>query len=60
MPRLTAAQQAELPRLLARGAEAFGFLGKVWTSKRIATVIADEFGVRYHPDHVGRLLRTAV
>src|SRR5919112_5071948 len=59
VPRLTVEQRAELLRLLARGAEAFGFLGEVWTSKRIARVIADEFGVHYHPDHVGRLLRTA-
>jgi len=59
VPRLSAEQRAALPHLLARGAEAFGFLGEVWTSKRIAAVIAEAFGVRYHPDHVGRLLRTA-
>src|ERR687886_3015760 len=59
VPRLTAEQRAELPRLLARGAEAFGFLGEVWTAKRVAVVIREEFRVRYHPDHVGRLLRTA-
>jgi transposase len=59
VPRLTGEQRAELPRLLAHGAEAFGFLGEVWTSKRVAAVIAEAFGVRYHPDHVGRLLRTA-
>jgi transposase len=59
VPRLTVEQLAELPQLLARGAETFGFLGEVWTSKRVATVIRDEFGVHYHPDHVGRLLRTA-
>src|SRR5215207_10199839 len=58
-PRLTAEQLAQLLDLLARGAEAFGFLGEVWTAKRVAAVIAEEFGVRYHPDHVGRLLRAA-
>ena len=56
-PRLTPAQRAQLPALLAWGAEAYGFLGDVWTTKRIAAVIGQEFGVRYHPDHVGRLLR---
>jgi transposase len=56
---LTTEQLAQLPTLLARGAEAFGFLGEVWTAKRVAAVIRDEFHVRYHPDHVGRLLRTA-
>jgi len=56
-PKLTIEQRAELPVLLARGAEAFGFRGDVWTGKRVATVIRREFGVRYHPNHVGKLLR---
>src|SRR5919199_544495 len=46
-----------LVALLARGAEAFGFRGELWTTRRVATVIADVFGVRYHPAHVSRLLR---
>ena len=45
--------------LLAQGAEAFGFRGDVWTATRAATVIRREFGVRYHPNHVGKLLRAA-
>ena len=56
-PKLTAEQRAELPRLLAQGAEAYGFLGDVWTTKRVAAVIRREFGVSYHPAHVSRLLR---
>lgn len=55
--RLSAEQRARLPELLERGAEAFGFEGDVWTTKRIATVIRREFGVRYHPAHVSRLVR---
>jgi len=57
--KLTAEQRAQIPALLARGAEAYGFGGDVWTAKRIADVIWRTFGVRYHPDHVGRLLRQA-
>lgn len=56
-PRLTDAQRQELPRLLERGPEAFGFRGAVWTEGRIAEVIRREFGVSYHPSHVGRILR---
>jgi transposase len=56
-PRLSAEQQAQLPTLLAYGAEAYGFLGAVWTSKRVAAVIQQEFGVVYHRAHVSRLLR---
>src|SRR5215207_789121 len=58
-PKLTTEQRAQLPLLLAQGAEAFGFRGDVWTAKRVTTLIRREFGVRYHPHHVGTLLRAA-
>jgi transposase len=53
-PRLSAGQKAKLPALLAKGAEAYGFRGAVWTRKRVAHVIRREFGVSYSPRHVGR------
>jgi transposase len=56
-PKLTPEQKAQIPALLLRGAEAFGFVGDVWTCERIATVIEHEFGVVYHPEYVGCLLR---
>ena len=56
-PKLTVEQRAALPGLLARGAEAYGFTGDVWTTKRVAVVIKREFGVRYHPAHISRLVR---
>ncbi len=55
--RLTTEQKAELVRLLEQGAAAHGFLGNVWTTKRVATIIKEAFGVRYHPAHMSRLLR---
>lgn len=55
-PRLTAEQRATIPALLERGAEAYGFRGVVWTTRRIADVLWRTFGVRYHRDHVRRLL----
>ena len=55
--RLSAEQRAQLPPLLARGAEAYGFRGNVWTASRIRAVIEREFAVRYHPSHVNRLVR---
>ena len=55
--RLTAAQREQLPTLLGKGAEAYGFLGEVWTTKRVATLIRQEFRVQYHPAHVSRVLR---
>ena len=56
-PRLAPEQRARIPEVLARGAEAYGFVGDVWTTGRVAAVIEREFGVRYHPAHVSRLLR---
>ncbi len=57
--KLTGEQRAQIPVLLAQGAEAHGFRGDVWTAPRVAVVIERAFGVRYHPVHVGRLLRQA-
>jgi transposase len=56
-PKLSATQKCQIPEFLWHGAEAYGFRGQVWTCARIAKVIDEEFGVRYHKDHVGRLLK---
>jgi transposase len=56
-PELTPTQKRLIPEFLWHGAEAYGFRGEVWTCARVAKVIEEEFGVRYHKDHVGRLLR---
>ncbi len=56
-PKLTEEQRQQIPALLAQGAEAHGFRGDIWTSGRIRDVIARQFGVRYHRDHVRKLLR---
>jgi transposase len=55
-PRLTPAQKRLIPEFLWHGPEAYGFRGEVWTRARVAHVIEEEFGVRYHKGHVGRLL----
>jgi transposase len=56
-PRLTPAQKRSIPELRWHGPEAYGFRGRVWTCARVARAIEEEFGVRYHKGHVGRLLR---
>lgn len=43
--------------LLLEGAMAYGYPNELWTLKRITRVIFVKFGVRYHPNHVWRLLR---
>jgi hypothetical protein len=54
--RLSAEPLARLPALLHRGPTAYGFRGELWTRTRVAAIIRLEFGVSYHPRHVGRLL----
>jgi transposase len=56
-PRLTPHQVRSIPEFLWHGPEAYGFRGQVWTCARIAKVVEWEFGVRYHKDHVGRLVK---
>jgi transposase len=57
-PKLNSRQRGSLARWILRGAEAFGFPTALWTCRRVAQVVRDRFGVNYHPDHVGRLLRS--
>ena len=56
--RLTPHQKQRLLALLAQGPEAHGFQGEVWTQPRVARLIKREFGVSYHPRHMGRLLKS--
>jgi transposase len=56
-PKLSVAQKRLVPEFLWHGPEAYGFRGEVWTCARVSRVIEEEFGVRYHKDHIGRLLK---
>jgi transposase len=57
-PKLTQGQLKRLVRLLLKGAMARGCATELWTTQRIAALIEEEFGVRYHRDHVGRMLHS--
>jgi transposase len=37
--------------------EAYGFRGEIWTCPRVVEILAREFGVKYHRDHVSRILK---
>lgn len=54
--KLTPDQQIKLVQLLLAGALAAGFPTDLWTCPRVAELIRREYGVRYHVDHVGRIL----
>lgn len=55
-PRLSARQKELLLRQLLRGPMAHGYRTELWTTQRIAEVIERRYGVRYHRNHVSRLL----
>jgi len=55
--KLTEKQRAELRTLLAEGPAAHGYADAyLWTTKLIARLIKDRFGVEHHHDHVGVIL----
>lgn len=56
-PRLSPKQKRQLEKILLRGSLAAGYSSDLWTCPRVAEVIRRQFGVKYHADHVWRLLR---
>lgn len=54
--RLTDLQKIILCDIIDSGPIAFGYSSGIWTSKRIARAIYEEFGVEYHEGHVRKLL----
>jgi transposase len=55
--KLSDAQRRQLPALLAQGPAAHGYAdAHLWTTRLIARLIKDRFGVDHHHDHVGVLL----
>ena len=54
--RLSRPQQTKLKRLLRAGPRKAGFETDLWTLPRVAELVEQQFGVSYHPSHLGRLL----
>ena len=57
-PKLSRTQGRQLVAVLLEGAMASGYSTQLWTTARVAEVIWKKFRVRYHRDHVGRLLHS--
>jgi transposase len=55
-PRLTLKQKKRLVHLLTQGAMANGYRTELWTTQRMADLIERRLGVKYHRNHVGKLL----
>jgi transposase len=56
-PRLGQPQKERLVQRLLAGPERLGYETPLWTCARVAHLIQQEFGVRYHAGHVWKLLR---
>jgi transposase len=55
-PKLSERKRQQLVKLLVRGPLAAGYSNDLWTCRRVAEQVERRFGVRYHPDHLGRIL----
>ena len=55
--RLSLEQQCELVEMLNEGPEAHGYQGQIWTQARVGDLIMRKFGIRYHFNHIGKLLK---
>jgi transposase len=56
-PRLSPADLSKIKRGLKRGPEALGYETGLWTAWRVAHLIEQECGVRYHASQAWRILR---
>jgi transposase len=54
--RLNLEQQQGAAELFRAGARAAGFADERWTTARFASAIELRYGIRYDPDHVGRIM----
>jgi transposase len=54
--RLNLEQQQGVVELFRAGARAAGFSDDRWTTARLASAIKTSYGIRYDPDHVGRIM----
>jgi len=56
--KLDIRKRKRLENRLLKGAQSSGYPTDLWTCARVADMIERVFGVRYHLNHMGRLLRS--
>jgi transposase len=55
--QLSCTQEKIVRRWLAAPATEHGFVTELWSGPRLAQVIAEEFGIQFHPDYLGVWMR---
>ena len=48
---------SQLPSRYLKGAKAHGWRTQLWTAERAAALIERHFGIRFHPEHVRKILK---
>jgi putative transposase len=56
--KLSPHDRERLARMLLDGATSFGYSLDLWSSRRVADLIRQRFGVAYHVNHMSRLLHS--
>jgi transposase len=56
-PLLSVEQKEEVKAALRQGPEAHGYTTCLWTLGRVAALIEEQTGIKYHRGHVWRILR---
>ena len=56
LSKLSDRHKQELVKLLRAGPLAAGFKTDLWTCARVTALVRKRFRVKYHPDHMGRIL----
>ncbi len=59
-PRMNRQQLRRLERMLLKGPMEFGFETDLWTTERVANLVEEKFSIKYHPDHVRRILHNSL
>jgi len=55
--RLSPAEHQRLERLLRRGPRAYGWSNDLWTASRVAELIRQKFGKKFHVEHVRKIVK---
>jgi transposase len=58
LPRISAKQLQQVKAALVQGPQAHGYATALWTIGRVAALIQQTTGVKYHPGHAWRILRS--
>jgi transposase len=56
-PRLSPEQLSELEALLLKNPKAHGWRTELWTAARVAELVERHFQIRFHPEHVRKILK---